>query len=79
VVYLRNINASDFKAKCLCILDQVRDSGPEMVITQPDKPIARLVPIKAKRTSLPGAWKGSASIRGDIFHLGWTTHFKGAR
>lgn len=75
----RDINASEFKAKCLRILDQVHESGAEMVITKRGKPLARLVPIGAKRASLRGAWKASASLRGDIVHVDWTSEFKAAR
>jgi len=34
----RDINASDFKAKCLRILDQVHESGAELIITREASP-----------------------------------------
>ncbi len=39
------IPAGQFKARCLAILDQVRDSRRPVVITKRGKPVARLVPV----------------------------------
>lgn len=39
------MKASDFKARCLSVLDQVRDSGRELVVTKHGKPVARVVPV----------------------------------
>ena len=38
-----------FKAKCLQLLDQVNESGREVVVTKKGVPVARLVPIAARR------------------------------
>lgn len=39
------INASEFKAKCLALMEAVRDRGVEYVVTKRGKPIAKLVPV----------------------------------
>ncbi len=39
------IRASDFKATCLALLDDVAEHGHQFVITKRGKPVARLVPI----------------------------------
>ena len=75
----RDISASEFKAKCLRLLDDIQESGAEMVITKHGKPVARVVPVGGKRPSLRGAWKGSARVRGDIVHLDWSAEFDAAR
>jgi prevent-host-death family protein len=36
--------AAEFKAKCLALLDQVRDDGRTITITKRGKVVARLVP-----------------------------------
>lgn len=41
------IRASDFKATCLALLDDVAASRQEYVITKRGRPVARLVPIEA--------------------------------
>ena len=73
------ISASDFKARCLGLLDEVHASGTEIVITKRGKPVARLVPVVGARASTRGAWKGFARIRGDIVHVDWSADFEAAR
>lgn len=75
----RAINASEFKAKCLRLLDEAHATGNELIITKRGKPVARVVPIGAKRASTRGAWKGSVRIRGDIVHVDWTSEFDATR
>ncbi len=61
------IPAGEFKAKCLKLMDQVRDSGREIVITKRGKPVAKLVPLEPKeRPPLFGCMKGTFEITGDI-------------
>lgn len=72
----RSISASDFKARCLGLLDEVQDTGVEVIITKHGKPVARLVPIGKVRESLRGAWKGLARINGDIVHVDWSADFE---
>ncbi len=61
------IPAGEFKAKCLKLMDQVRESGQEIVITKRGKPVAKLVPLEPKeRPPLFGCMKGSIEILGDI-------------
>lgn len=43
----REIRASDFKATCLALLDEVAETHAEIVVTKYGRPIARLVPIDA--------------------------------
>ena len=62
------IPAGEFKAKCLKLMDEINESGGELVITKRGKPVAKLVP--ADRPSKPqplfGFMKGSVKIHGDI-------------
>ncbi len=61
------IPAGEFKANCLKLMDQVRESGREIVITKRGKPVAKLVPLEPKeRPPLFGCMKGSIEILGDI-------------
>ena len=41
----RTITASEFKARCFALLDQVRQTKVPLVITKRGEPVARLVPI----------------------------------
>ncbi len=42
----KTINASRFKAECLGLLDQVAESGQELVITKRGRPVARVSPVE---------------------------------
>lgn len=53
----KEIRASDFKATCLALLDDVADHRAEYVITKRGRPVARLVPIDQ-----PASIHGSARI-----------------
>ena len=52
--------AADFKAKCLELMDRVRETGVEYVVTKHGKPVAKLVPFTENaRPSFFGSLKGS--------------------
>ncbi len=63
---MRTIKASEFKAKCLAIMDEVAATGEPVLVTKNGKPVAQLVPVKSKPADLFGALKGSVTIKGDI-------------
>ncbi len=60
------VGATEFKARCLELMDQVAATGNPLVITKRGKPVARLVPVGGRPRSIVGALKGHARIRGDI-------------
>ena len=51
----RTMKASEFKAKCPRLMDEVADSGNEIVITKNGQPVSRLVPT-GNAPSLFSAW-----------------------
>ena len=63
---VRTIKASEFKAKCLKLMDEIADSGAEIVITKNGRPVSRLVPFRKKPKSLFGIDRGRLEILGDI-------------
>ena len=64
---MREISASEFKAKCLAILDEVGETGQIVTITKRGKPVARLVPPVPRRQGYPqDALFGTVKIHGDI-------------
>jgi prevent-host-death family protein len=62
----KQIKASEFKAKCLALMDEVARTGDRVVITKNGKPVAELVPHRPPRRSARGIWKDSLTIVGDI-------------
>jgi antitoxin (DNA-binding transcriptional repressor) of toxin-antitoxin stability system len=65
----KTITATEFKAKCLRILD---DPGPQgIIILKRGRPIAKLTPLSDPRNEeLIGLMKGKIVIKGDIFSTG---------
>ena len=43
------IGASDFKARCLRLLDLVSETGVEYVVTKHGRPVAKVVPLDEPR------------------------------
>ena len=62
----RTIKASEFKAKCLRLMDEVAESGEEIVITKNGRPIARLLPYRKQSGDWFGADRDRIEIIGDI-------------
>lgn len=60
------IKASEFKAKCLKLMDVVAETGQELIISKNGRPVARLVPYHRKPESLFGIDKAKLEILGDI-------------
>ena len=63
---MRTIKASEFKAKCLKIMDEVAATGEPVEITKYGVPVARLVPARQRPKTIFGAMKGSILYMGDV-------------
>lgn len=63
---VRTFTASEFKAKCLKIMDEVAESGERVVITKRGKPVAELSQARERRASKYGALRGMITYRGDV-------------
>ena len=64
--YVTVTKASEFKAKCLKLMDEVVASGEEIVITKNGRPVSRLVPYREKQKSLFGIDRERIELLGDI-------------
>lgn len=62
----RYIQASEFKAKCLSVMEKVRRTKRGVIITKRNVPIAELIPLHQKHTSLFGCMKNSVTFLGDM-------------
>jgi prevent-host-death family protein len=62
----RHIKASEFKAKCLALMDEVVRTGIAVIITKNGKPVAELVPHRSRKRSARGILKGELFVTGDI-------------
>jgi prevent-host-death family protein len=62
----RHIKASEFKAKCLALMDEVARTGAAVIITKNGKPVAELVPHRPRKQNARGILKNELFIDGDI-------------
>ena len=63
----RIIKASEFKAKCLALLDQVQKTKKPIRVTRRGKPVAEVVPPSPSLSNdWIGSMKGKSKILGDI-------------
>lgn len=63
---MRTIKASEFKAKCLKIMEEVAATGEPVVITKKGIPLTQLIPVRQKPATLFGAMRDTVTIEGDI-------------
>ena len=65
---MEEISISEFKAKCLALLEQVRKTKQPILVTRFGKPVAEVIPPSPRAT--PPDWLGSMAgtmkITGDI-------------
>ncbi len=62
----RTMKASEFKAKCLKLMDEVAESGEGIVITKHGRPVSRLLPYREKPKPWFGCDRGLIQVHGDI-------------
>lgn len=64
---METINASYFKARCLAILDRVRETGERIVILKRGRPVAELWPPSQAESRYPQSeLAGTVTVVGDI-------------
>ena len=61
----RTIPAGEFKNRCLALMDEVNETGEEIVITKHGRPVSRLVPAR-RRMPLVGMFRDRLRVAGDI-------------
>ena len=64
---MKSVKISEFKAKCLRILDEVATKGEPLLITRRGKPIARVLPVHdGGGDAWIGSLEGTAMARDDL-------------
>ena len=63
---MQTIQASEFKARCLALMDDVARSGEVLVVTKNGRPIAELRPYSRGRSGSPFGLHSGLEITGDI-------------
>lgn len=60
---MKTISATEFKAKCLQLIDTVQSTGEELVISKRGKPVARVIAEKEVKPWL--VLRGKGKFTGD--------------
>jgi len=70
---ITKIPAGEFKAKCLALLDEVREERKELIVTKRGVAVARIIPMEpapGAKVVYGGLMKGTVQIHGDLFSTG---------
>lgn len=63
---MKEVKVSEFKARCLQIMDEVAETREPIVITKHGKPLCQLTPYRPKPHTLFAVSKETLIIQGDI-------------
>jgi antitoxin (DNA-binding transcriptional repressor) of toxin-antitoxin stability system len=63
---MQTIQASEFKAKCLALMDKIAASGETLVVTKKGKPIVEMKPYSGKRVNSSFGLHTDLEIYGDL-------------
>ena len=63
---MKTIQASEFKAKCLALMDTVAITGETLVVTKNGRPVAELRPYSGGRVDSPFGLHPKLEISGDV-------------
>ena len=65
--HMQTINASDFKARCLALLEEVAATGEGLLILKRGKPVAQVIPPPPRDDRYPQeGLMGTVTILGDV-------------
>jgi len=63
---MQTIQASEFKAKCLALMDKIAVSGETLVDTKKGIPIVEMKPYSGKRLTSPFGYHSDLEMHGDL-------------
>jgi prevent-host-death family protein len=62
----RTVPATEFKAHCLALLEEVRQTRQSLLVTRHGKPVAEISPYMPKSAEQVNPLKGSILFEGDV-------------
>lgn len=67
--HMKTISASEFKAKCLAILDEVAETGEVLTELKHGRPVAQVVPPAPRAAGYPQqSLAGTIQFLGDVIY-----------
>jgi prevent-host-death family protein len=74
---MKSVLISDFKARCIKMLKDVRERNEPLVVTLRGKPLVTILPFQSE--PVLGALEGQLEINGDIVQLDWSDEWEEPR
>jgi len=62
----KTVPATEFKAHCLALLEEVRETRQHLLVTRHGKPVVEISPYVPKNTGAVNPLKGSIVFQGDL-------------
>ena len=62
----KSVPATQFKARCLALLEEVRETRQPLLVTRHGKPVAEIVPYTPGEAHRANPLKGSIVFQGDL-------------
>ncbi len=62
----RVLAAGEFKTHCLRLMDEVHETGTEIIVTKHRRPVVRISPVRTERPNLVGSCVDQLRILADI-------------
>lgn len=63
---MKTVAAAEFKAHCLALLEEVRQTRQPLVVTRHGRPVAEVSPYVARERAEENPLKGSILYQGDL-------------
>jgi prevent-host-death family protein len=80
IVKRQTVSVTEFKSKCLSLLDGVGKNGGTIIVTKRGRPLAKVVPAPAEpRKSLKNLWAGEFSVPDEILMADTSDHWEVVR
>lgn len=73
------LSATEFRARCHRLLNDVAKGAYSIVITKRGKPVAQVEPIRPRLQPLKGRWAGLAKTKGDIVYFDCSADWQALR
>jgi prevent-host-death family protein len=62
----RTVPATEFKSRCLALLEEVRETRQPLLVTRHGKPVVEISPYVQKNSASVNPLKGSIAFQGDL-------------
>ena len=74
-----NMPISEFKAKCLGVVDDIATSGTGITLTKRGQAVARVIPMESVTAPLMGTWAGAVRINSEIVNIDFADEWESPR